>query len=275
MGREVRRVPVDFDWPQGEVWKGFLMPEELKLPECPDCDYGKGYSTGYSPEAHAITDTFYPHQIVHAGAWLGAREHADRLAWCDKLGQAEVDNLVAQGRFRELRRREPTEENPRDWEWVSVPRTAEEVNAANRVGARTLGDNLHHDAINHKILVRFRCEQLGIRVECRTCGGEGDVGTPEQRAAHEEWERTGPPEGDGWQLWETVSEGSPISPVFPTADALAGWMSHPDRGRDWLPPPAAAKFVAAGWAPNGFFTPQTGLVSGTEYVGHHSEKESP
>lgn len=32
-----------------------------------------------------------------------------------------------------------------------------------------------------------------------------------------------PPAGDGYQLWETTSEGSPISPVFETLDALCEW----------------------------------------------------
>ena len=33
----------------------------------------------------------------------------------------------------------------------------------------------------------------------------------------------GPPTGDGFQLWEITSEGSPISPVFKTLDELCGW----------------------------------------------------
>lgn len=32
-----------------------------------------------------------------------------------------------------------------------------------------------------------------------------------------------PPEGDGYQLWETTSEGSPVSPVFTTLDELCDW----------------------------------------------------
>lgn len=32
-----------------------------------------------------------------------------------------------------------------------------------------------------------------------------------------------PPRGEGWQLWETTSEGSPTSPVFKTAEELAIW----------------------------------------------------
>lgn len=31
------------------------------------------------------------------------------------------------------------------------------------------------------------------------------------------------PEGEGYQLWETTSEGSPISPVFETLEALCEW----------------------------------------------------
>lgn len=79
-----------------------------------------------------------------------------------------------------------------------------------------------------------------------------------------------PPEGPAWQLWETVSDGSPISPAFASADELAGWMSDPERGRDWVPQAVAAAFTAEGWAPSGFSTPTTGLVSGVEYVGRHA-----
>lgn len=32
-----------------------------------------------------------------------------------------------------------------------------------------------------------------------------------------------PPMGDGYQLWETTTEGSPISPVFVTLEELAEW----------------------------------------------------
>ena len=33
----------------------------------------------------------------------------------------------------------------------------------------------------------------------------------------------GPPAGSGYQLWETTTEGSPVSPVFETLDGLCGW----------------------------------------------------
>ena len=34
----------------------------------------------------------------------------------------------------------------------------------------------------------------------------------------------GPPKGDGYQLWENTSEGSPLSPVFETPEELAEWL---------------------------------------------------
>jgi len=33
--------------------------------------------------------------------------------------------------------------------------------------------------------------------------------------------------GDGYQLWETVSEGSPASPVFGTPEKLSQWLVTP------------------------------------------------
>ena len=35
-----------------------------------------------------------------------------------------------------------------------------------------------------------------------------------------------PLEGEGYQLWETTSEGSPSSPVFKTLDALCEWCEE-------------------------------------------------
>lgn len=197
MGRELRRVPLDFDWPIGEVWSGYLMPDEMHLPQCTDCD-----GDGYSPEAKAVANTFYAHQI---GGY-----QADALAWCDKLGQAEVDHLIEKGRLQVWR----------DGERHSDPRTAAEVNAEQRAGGLN-----GHDAINRMFLISFRCERLGITKQCPTCDGHGDIGTGEQRDAYENWTGAGPPEGEGYQLWETTSEGSPTSPVFATLDELCEYAA--------------------------------------------------
>jgi len=41
-----------------------------------------------------------------------------------------------------------------------------------------------------------------------------------------------PPVGNGFQLWESVSEGSPISPVFESAEKLCRWLADTPRGHD-------------------------------------------
>lgn len=96
---------------------------------------------------------------------------------------------------------------------------------------------------------------------CRPC--EVDI-------EHEPCEVHEPPTGDGWQAWETVSEGSPISPVFATADELVEWAAGPDGqlgvGGTPVSRTAARRFIADGWAPSMVYTPETGLLGGVEYA---------
>ncbi len=67
-----------------------------------------------------------------------------------------------------------------------------------------------------------------------------------------EW-KIQPPAGEGWQLWETVTEGSPVTPVFSTPEELASWLVKPGndtsitRGTSydqWL------SMIKARWAPS-------------------------
>ena len=79
----------------------------------------------------------------------------------------------------------------------------------------------------------------------------------------------------GWQMYETVTEGTPISPVFATAEELARWLT--DNGasafgnatatyEDWL---ATCK---AGFAVSMVAT-SDGLMSGVEHMGKISEAD--
>lgn len=56
----------------------------------------------------------------------------------------------------------------------------------------------------------------------------------------------------GYCLYETVSEGTPCTPVFATEDELIDWLAT--KGEDYeqkpLRPEAAAKLVKTGWAPS-------------------------
>ena len=79
------------------------------------------------------------------------------------------------------------------------------------------------------------------------------------------------PEGTryGWQMYETVSEGSPVSPVFATKDELAEWLSSRAAESERVSPAAARQFVADGWAPSFISSPQTGFVSGVAAAEFH------
>lgn len=295
MGRIVRRVPLDFDWPIDKIWEGFLTPDQFDEIKCPSC------KNGYSPHAQHLHDLWYGYlpfdlastgstplrhdtpavrafaerNIKNAPEFYGTGEgaivrEAQRLAdlwngqWCHHLSQDDVDALIAADRLRDLTHTWSREEGwqPKN---PAVTPTAEQVN---EWSLRTTG----HDGINASVVVRARCEREGAEVLCPTCQGHGSVEAyPGQRAEAEAWESTDPPTGDGWQLWETVSEGSPISPVFPTAEALAAWMADPARGDGWVPQEVAANFIAEGWAPTGATGPGGTVMSGVEWVGMTSD----
>lgn len=235
MGREVKRVPLDFDHPSGTTWTGYLMPKELSLPECLDCA-GRGDTS--------------------AARWVSAIAHLLLMA---------DDDLRSQAQGRPL--------HPWLAQLSLAPgeRPSPDIAEVGTGLAGRSGSFLGHDAIDRWRAAAAIIKAAGLPQswgKCETCSGKGEVATDEQRAAHEAWERTEPPAGDGWQLWETVSEGSPISPVFGTDEELARWMgvndctvNGPMRDFD-----AALRFVRAGWAPSFMSSPETGFMSGTDWV---------
>ena len=165
--------------------------------------------------------------------------------WCHHITQDEVQALVDQGRLMHFTHTWNREQGWQRRDDGYVP-TAAEVNAWSVSG-------MGHDGINRWICVTQRCKRLGIEVSCKHCDDGQIWVSPEVRRLHNEWERVEPPTGEGWQVWETVSEGSPITPVFATAEELAKHLS--DDGDCWMRPgdtkptyEAALKFVKAGWA---------------------------
>lgn len=246
--RTLKRVPLDFDWPLNEVWRGYIMPDHLQELPCEACD-GSGYSLmasyykdlwyGYvpfAPEETGSTPLTPDTPAVHRRAannvgrypyFYGReedviRKEARRLcefwngSWSHHLDQDDVDALVAANRLVDL-----THEFVRGEGWVAknpTPTiTAQQVNEWSLEG-------LGHDAINCWVVVKAKCKREGSESTCRWCEGHGEVEKYEgQRAEAEAWEPVEPPLGPGFQLWETVSEGSPISPVFESAEALAEW----------------------------------------------------
>jgi hypothetical protein len=298
MSREVKRVPLDFDFPWADsrrVWDGYVSPERLREDQCPDC------KNGYSPYAQGLFDTWYGYvpfdpastgsrallhdtpgvrlfaerNIASAPWYYGADEAAiqkegQRLAdlwngmWMHHLAQEDVDALVAGDRLWDLTHSWNPATRQRD-KIEGLVLTAAQVNEWSLSG-------FGHDSINASVVIRARCEAADELVTCTNCDGHGTVEAYEgQRAEAEAWEATEPPEGDGWQLWETVSEGSPITPVFATAEELARWMTTHSWGSQTEKMASsyevAMKFIDAGWAPTLIGVPGTGVVSGVEWIG--------
>jgi hypothetical protein len=196
MGRDTKRVALDFRWPLHMRWRGYVNPYSAQ--DCKGCD-----ASGENPATKKIADAFY------------GDGPSDPRRWCDRITQDEVEALQAKGRLRRWNR---------EGGWETVPGlTAAEVNAAQ---ARGFGGDFGHDAINRWILVETRARRLGVYGKCEFCDGDGEIwATPEIKAAHEAWEDFDPPAGPGWQVWETTSEGSPITPVFATPEELARWCA--------------------------------------------------
>jgi len=83
-----------------------------------------------------------------------------------------------------------------------------------------------HDSCDKWKATRKITEAAGLGKEwgiCKTCNGEGI--DPSNKEKYEAWEKYEPPKGNGWQMWETTSEGSPMSPVFKTPEELAKWLT--------------------------------------------------
>jgi len=63
-----------------------------------------------------------------------------------------------------------------------------------------------------------------------------------------------------FQIYETVSEGTPVSPVFETEKEMKKYlidiMGHSEK--------AADNFIKSQWVPSGIFTIKTGYLSGID-----------
>lgn len=252
------RVPLDFSWPKDMIWKGYINP--YRHQDCGVCK-GTGESEGarlfsaqwfgnapFDPVAYGAEplDAEHPKILEKARRNVGwsqyrgfpktreaeFRAEARRLhklfsrSWEHNLIQADVDALVAAGRLYDFTRQPLTPEQAQDCHesgWTREPNgyrpTAAEVNAWSL-------DGIGHDCQNQNICVQARCLREGVALECSFCQGAARIfQSPEIEALYRGWEPFEPPAGEGYQLWENVTEGSPQSPVFETLDELCAWCA--------------------------------------------------
>jgi hypothetical protein len=299
MGREIKRVPMDFSFPIGNgTWSGYVMPESLHENPCPeDCN-------GYSKYAKHLKDLWYGHapfkpedngstpflpehpairkraewNVERAPEYYGTGEaaiawEATRLAkhfnngWLHHLNQDDVDALLAEDRLRDFTHTFDSSRPPAErWQPIEPPvhPTAAQVNEW------SIGFGSTHDGINSYVVCKARCEREGVPYSCHVCDGHGSFEAyPGQRAEAEAWERTEPPEGEGWQLWQTVSDG-PISPVYATPEELARWMASPAYTWGASQPmkykDALAFITGPGWAPSAVRTASHGVETGEQHA---------
>lgn len=219
MGREIKRVPLGFDWPVGKKWDGYVPPQWRECPN-PDCENGS----------------------TVAGRWVEAIIYPLLMLDDSDRGRGLHPWLQAVP----LRPDRPP---------------SSDIKAFCTALAGRESSFLGHDACDrwHALMVIVRAAGLpDDYFTCKVCGGHAVH--PDDLAASEAWTRTEPPAGEGWQVWETVSEGSPITPVFATREELVehlvtvgAWEQKWDRA-------AAEAFTADGWAPSMVASPATGVV---------------
>lgn len=77
------------------------------------------------------------------------------------------------------------------------------------------------------------CQACSGEETCKLCNGRGYYFCDDSfNALFEDWVAIEPPKGDGYQIWETVSDGSPISPIFKTPEELAAWAVEAHKNRE-------------------------------------------
>jgi len=180
--RTLKRVPLDFDWPLGQEWEGYVNPH--KTLDCPSCDM-----TGYNEATRGIASKGF-----------------------DEFTQDEVDALAKVERLRSNDTDTPLE-NP----------TAEKVNVLHKAGLIKIDEMVRY------VLLKARAERFGVYGYCPECDGSREVFEDEEtKRLHHSWKEYEPPIGEGWQLWETVSDGSPLSPAFASVEELADWSAKND-----------------------------------------------
>lgn len=192
MGRELKMVPMNFNWPKDKVWTGYLMPDGYYR-ECPE----KKCIRGETPGAVVLMDLCY---VILSAAQTSVNTR-NGLDWIHPYMEGLPNNPGIR----------PT------------PDLADFIDKLINNPDKSVRHPLGVQAYD---LYRALQKAAGVGDDwgvCQTCKGEACH--PDDLEKREAWKETEPPEGPGFQLWETTTEGSPSSPVFKTLDELCEWCA--------------------------------------------------
>lgn len=231
MGRTLRRVPVDFQWPLNKVWKGFINPHFKPCPGENETCFG-GYTAAgkwldsvcrfiallaeqaeMAPRAEQMKarGITYPHPYLENFEQAPHTE-LPRAIYAE-LSDVQ-DRTERHNAFLKAYKKHPSKLLPLTTELQTL---IEALSGEKAEGM--LGSNISYALF--KRLLEFAKVDHDTWGICPIC--KGHAKDPSIYEAYENWKAEDPPTGEGFQLWETTSEGSPISPVFDNLDALCAW----------------------------------------------------
>ena len=227
MGRELRRVALDFDWPLNKRWPGFVSPDYKKCDEC------RGY--GQHDAANVVAG------IAGLIEMLGTYKERGH-PWLTEFMRSFVSGMNRQ---------------------TIPPKRITEFTDGLMKGTEGHRDPFFGNTYrNYQIFFRL-LELAGLKkdwAECPSCDGTGCH--PDDKKIYDDiennvWQPTPPPKGPGYQIWETVSEGSPVSKVYPTEEAFMEYLTKELGHKE----EAARKFIEIGSVPSFILTADRRILS--------------
>jgi hypothetical protein len=226
-------VPLDFDWPLKKIWKGYSNPH---YQACPSPTCRRGYTHGYWAFEHLIYRMAMAAHEAYALPRSNVARYGKPHPWVVEMGLEQLSPEFGEFVLRLCGEKKP----PKDADtspWNDF--------------AETTRTKLYKAFCTHAKLPK----NWG---KCKTCRGHGV--DPAVWPVYKAWKTYEPPKGTGYQVWETVSEGSPISPVFATAEEAVAWLVA-DQGHSEA---GAKAFVKGGWASSMMGVTGGALVEGID-----------